>query len=192
MENIVLASASPRRAELLRQIGLEFDVIVSGVEEEGVKDKDPVRLAERLALSKANSVAASLDSGIVIAADTVVYVEGQFLGKPENEHDATRMLQLLSGRSHQVMTGVAIIKQPGMQILSNVETTTVFMRTITDEEICWYIATGEVNDKAGSYAIQGYGAIFVERIEGDYFNVVGLPLCRLSKMLEKFGCTLTK
>ena len=176
MDKIILASASPRRAELLHQIGLEFDVVVSGVAEDEVKEKDPIRLAECLALSKAHAVAASVEHGIVIAADTVVYLDEEFLGKPEDEQDAMRMLRLLSGRSHQVMTGVVIIKQPDMQTLCQVETTTVYMRSITEEEIRWYINTGESNDKAGSYAIQGYGAIFVERIEGDYFNVVGLPL----------------
>ena len=190
MKYIVLASASPRRAELLHQIGLEFDIMVSGVEEDEVREKDPVRLAGHLALSKAQAVAASLDHALVIAADTVVCVDGELLGKPANGEETRHMLRLLSGRSHQVMTGVAVIRQPKMQTLCEVETTTVFMRPITEEEIRWYINTGEAADKAGSYAIQGHGAVFVERIEGDYFNVVGLPLCLLNKMLGKFGCSV--
>ncbi len=187
MENILLASASPRRAQLLRQIGMVFDVVASGVEEENVTEEDPVRLAEYLAMSKAKTVAAELDRGIVIAADTVVCVEGELLGKPVDEEDAWRMLRLLSGRCHQVMTGVAVIRQPGLQTLCHVETTKVCMRPITEEEMRWYIHSGEAWDKAGGYGIQGKAAVFVERIEGCYFNVVGLPLAALWQMLKQCG-----
>ncbi len=187
MEYIVLASASPRRAELLRQIGLEFEIVTSGVAEDEVKERDPVRLAERLALSKAQAVAASLDRAIVIGADTVVCAGGELLGKPASQQEAMHMLRLLSGRSHQVMTGVAVIRQPKMQMLCRVETTKVFMRPLTEEEIRWYINTGEPFDKAGAYGIQGKGGLLIDRIEGCYFNVVGLPLSLTASLLKESG-----
>ncbi len=187
MEKIVLASASPRRAELLRQIGLEFEIVVSGVAEENISEKKSVKLAEHLALSKAKAVAASLDNAIVIAADTVVSVGGEQLGKPINEQDAMRMLRLLSGRSHHVMTGLAVIRKPDALTLSHVETTTVYMRDISDEEILWYIKSSNVYDKAGGYGIQGRAAVFVDKLEGCYFNVVGLPLSALWQLLGSFG-----
>lgn len=190
MSYIVLASASPRRADLLRQIGLEFDIIVSDVAEDEVFEEDPVRLAERLALLKAQAVATSLDRAVVIGADTVVSVGGEQLGKPANEGEAAYMLRLLSGRSHQVMTGVAVIRQPKMETLCHVETTKVFMRHLTDEEIRWYINTGEVYDKAGAYGIQGMGGSLIHRIEGCYANVVGLPLALTLQMLKEFGVKL--
>jgi septum formation protein len=171
----------------MRQIGLAFDIVTSGVAEDEDKEKDPVRLAERLARLKAQAVAATRESAIVIAADTVVCVDGELLGKPANEQEAMRMLRTLSGRSHQVMTGVVVTRQPQMRTLCHVEKTTVFMRPITEEEIRWYINSNEPYDKAGGYGIQGKAAIFVERLEGCYFNVVGLPLSALCRMLEQVG-----
>lgn len=187
MKPIVLASASPRRADLLRQIGLEFDIAESGVPEDDVQEKDPARLAERLALSKARAVAATLKRGIVIGADTVVCVDGEMLGKPADEEESRQMLRLLSGRSHDVLTGVAIIEQPGLKTLCRVERTRVFFRPLSDEEIRSYITKAEVRDKAGSYGIQGMGGGLVSRIEGCYFNVVGLPLALTVEMLKEFG-----
>ncbi len=187
MKPIVLASASPRRAELLRQIGLTFDIAESGVPEDEAKEKDPVRLAERLALLKARAVAATLTRGIVIGADTVVCVDGNMLGKPADREESLQMLRLLSGGSHDVLTGVAIIEQPGMKTLCRVERTRVFFRPLSDEEIHSYLTKAEVMDKAGSYGIQGLGGGLVSRIEGCYFNVVGLPLALTVEMLKEFG-----
>jgi septum formation protein len=190
MQNITLASTSPRRAELLSQLGLAFTIVASGVAEDENNEKDPVRLAAQLALSKAQAVAAPLDAGVVIAADTIVCIEGQLLGKPQNEYEAAEMLRTLGGRTHQVLTGVAVIRQPRGQTLIHVEITHVTMRTLREEEICWYVGSGEPYDKAGGYGIQGKAAIFVEKVEGCYFNVVGLPLFALSLMLEKVGVRL--
>ncbi|MCR3923139.1 MAG: Maf family protein [Firmicutes bacterium] len=187
MKNIILASASPRRADLLRQIGLDFEVMVSDVREDEIKEKDPSRLVERLALLKAQAVASARHDGIVIAADTVVCVDGELLGKPADEREAWEMLRMLSGRSHQVMTAVAVIIQPNLQTLCHVETTKVFMRPISEEEILWYLNSGEPYDKAGGYGIQGKAAVFVEKVEGCYFNVVGLPLAALWRLLAKVG-----
>ena len=149
MKKLILASASPRRAQLLQQIGLEFDVLVSGVDEEET-EKDPARLALRLALNKANAVAATLCQGIVIAADTVVCADGTLLGKPQDAQDALEMLRFLSGRTHQVLTGVAVMDIVAGRTLTHVETTAVRMRTLREEEIRGYVASGEPFDKAGA------------------------------------------
>ncbi|NLP36889.1 MAG: septum formation inhibitor Maf [Firmicutes bacterium] len=187
MTKIILASASPRRAELLRQIGLDFEVQVSGVSEEGVVDKDPAKLVEKLAIAKALAVAKNQPrrEAVVIAADTVVCVDGTLLGKPKDSREAGEMLRLLSGRSHQVLTGIAVVALPVMKVLSQVEKTEVFMRRLSAAEIDWYLTSGEPYDKAGGYGIQGKAAVFVEKIEGCYFNVVGLPLAALWRLLNK-------
>ncbi|MBS4031051.1 MAG: septum formation inhibitor Maf [Clostridiales bacterium] len=187
MRRIVLASASPRRSDLLRQIGLAFDVIESGVDEDKVKESDPKFLAGQLALRKAKSVAGTVSNGIIIAADTVVCVDGRLLGKPEDADEAAAMLRSLSGRSHDVMTGLAIIAQPEGRIETHVECTTVHMRCILPQEIDWYVASGEPFDKAGGYGIQGKAAVFVERLDGCYYNVVGLPLTALWRMFGSLG-----
>lgn len=149
MRNIVLASASPRRADLLRQIGLPFEVIESGVDEDEVKETDPKLLAGQLALRKAQSVAGIVSSGIIIAADTVVCVDGSLLGKPADADEAAAMLRSLSGRRHHVMTGLVVIAKPDGRIQTHVECTGVYMRPILEEEIDWYVASGEPYDKAG-------------------------------------------
>ncbi|HHU30963.1 MAG: Maf family protein [Bacillota bacterium] len=189
MKNIVLASASPRRAELLRRIGLDFRVLTSSVDEREIREKDPARRAECLALAKAKNVASALQGtpAVIIGADTIVCVDGEILGKPADSREAARMLRLLSGRSHQVMTGVAVVRQPDGSVLSCVETTTVYMRHLSDREIDWYVKSGEAFDKAGGYGIQGRAAVFIERVEGCYFNVVGLPLAALWQLLKKLG-----
>lgn len=186
MKKLILASASPRRAELLRQLGLVFTVRESGVAEED-NERDPVVLAQSLALTKARAVAALTDEGVVIAADTVVCVDGELLGKPAGPREAAGMLQRLSGRSHQVLTGIAVISLPDGTTRCHVERTEVAMRRIRPEEIDWYLASGEPYDKAGGYGIQGKAAVFVEKLEGCYFNVVGLPLAALCRLLEDAG-----
>ena len=182
---ITLASASPRRRELLSSLGFELDIIPSSAEEELLSDLSPEETVRRIALSKARDVAKSADVFPVVAADTLVYLDGMPLGKPKDAEDAKRMLRALSGRSHHVSSGIAVISKT--QELSDSETTEVFFRELSGREIDWYVKTGEPMDKAGAYGIQGLGSIFIERIDGDCFNVMGLPLCRLCLMLRELG-----
>ncbi len=167
MSQLILASASPRRAELLRQLGLTFTVMVSGIAEE--KIAEPVsaeRLVGQLALQKGHTVAARVAKGIVIAADTIVELNGQLLGKPATKQQAKEMLKALSGNVHYVFTGLAVIKMPQKLILTDVVKTAVYMRRLTEQEIDWYIDSGEPFDKAGGYGIQGKAAVFIEKLEG--------------------------
>ena len=184
---VVLASGSPRRAELMRMMGIgEFKVIPDGSEERMTPGLPPAQTVCDIALEKAKNV--SRLCGVhdtIIAADTLVYVDGRPLGKPESRDDAAEMLRELSGRRHTVYTGVVLIKAD--KCVTGVEMTDVFFRRISDAEISAYIETDEPMDKAGAYAAQGRGAVFIERIEGDFFNVMGLPLCRLYLMLRDFG-----
>ncbi len=181
----VLASASPRRRELLTQIGLTFDVEAAEIDETPQLAENPVRYVERLAHHKAAAVfARRRDQSrlVVLGADTTVLCDGQMLGKPRDEADAARILRLLSGKTHQVITGIALVTATALQVAA--EVTEVRMIGLTDQQIADYIAFGEPMGKAGAYAIQGRAARFIPRIEGCYFNVVGLPLARLSAMLE--------
>lgn len=180
---LILASASPRRKELLSLIDEDLRVITSDVDETPPPDSSPRGTVEELALRKARKVAESYRQDVVIGADTIVVVGGDILGKPENEEQAAKMLKRLSGRQHSVYTGVAIMSPKGSQVFS--EKTYVHFIPLTDEMIKEYIATGEPLDKAGAYGIQGRGALFVSKIEGDFANVVGLPICRLSLALRK-------
>ncbi len=185
---LILASASPRRAEILRSAGLQFTVLSSAVDETPMPSEVPQDLVRRLALAKAELVAArALGPAIVIAADTVVVLEGAILGKPRTSEDARQMLEKLSGRTHSVMTGVALIRLPDAERREFIETTQVHFASVSNEEIVKYLASGEPFDKAGAYAIQGLGGRFVPRIDGCYFNVVGLPLARLYHELSLLG-----
>jgi septum formation protein len=184
---IVLASGSPRRRELLAGIGLSFEVIVSNADESVDEKLDPPALVQELAYRKASQVANSLKYGLVIGADTIVVLEDQVLGKPADEEDAKRMLFQLQGRVHSVYSGIALIDAQTSESRIAYSRTDVKMRTLSVEEISRYVATGEPMDKAGSYAIQGIGAILVEGIQGDYYTVVGLPLTLLATMLSSFG-----
>ncbi len=186
--DLILASASPRRRELLANLGLSFAVIPAKGPEKPPAGADAGQTARALAEAKAREVAADHPGAVVIGADTVVEADGALLGKPRDEEDAARMLRLLSGREHRVYTGVAVIRDG--TVLSRWEATRVFFRPLTDREIAAYIATGEPMDKAGAYGYQGLASLFVERIEGDYFNVVGLPLCGLGRMLDELGVSL--
>lgn len=191
---IYLASRSPRRAELLEQIGLEYIVRPSRIREEAIVGDwlRPRLSAERLALAKARDIAEGLATGLVIAADTIVVGGGKVLGKPRTVAEAVAMLELLNGRTHEVITGLAVVQAPaGRQEVAS-EVTEVTFRHLTASEIAAYVASGEPMDKAGGYGIQGLGALLVARIEGCYFNVVGLPLVRLAGMLEHFGVVLLK
>ncbi len=187
MKKLVLASSSPRRAELLGQIGLNFEIITSDVDETPLPGLSPSEQVEYLARKKAEAVAREVSSGIVIAADTIVVWRGQTLGKPLDGDEAFAILSRLQGSAHDVFTGVALVDTHTGRILVEHEQTRVFLRAIEEDEICRYIDSGEPFDKAGAYGVQGLAAIFVERLEGCYTNVVGLPLARLSLMLKKSG-----
>jgi len=185
--SIILASGSPRRYELLKMVGIEdFKVIADTSEEIITPGLPPEEQVITLSMQKARNVADKCNqSDTIIAADTLVYLDEEPLEKPDSPSDAEEMLRKLSNRKHTVYTGVTIIKD-GMYI-SKAEKTDVYFREITEDEIKSYVATGEPMDKAGSYAAQGGAAVFIKRIEGDFFNVMGLPLCRLSTMLKELG-----
>ncbi|MBE7034513.1 MAG: septum formation inhibitor Maf [Ruminococcaceae bacterium] len=183
---VVLASASPRRRELLEQIGLPFFVLPSQADEDINPDLSPQLTVQSLSLLKAADIAKTQPaSAYVIGADTVVVLDGEILTKPKDEEDARRMLARLSGRAHSVVTGVTVIRCRDGKSISVCEETKVFFKEMSEAEIASYVATGEPLDKAGSYGIQGLGALFVEKIEGDYNNVVGLPLMRLCHILQE-------
>ena len=188
--DIILASQSPRRKELLGQMGLKGFKVTSPDVDEGVDEKlHPSLMVEELSLRKAKAVAAHADDDdIIIAADTVVALEGTALGKPMDEADAFTMLSALSGNRHYVYTGYTVLR--GEQVETTHEVTVVNFRELEAEEIEHYIATGEPMDKAGAYGIQGLGALLIDRIEGDYFNVMGLPIQKLSRTLTRFGLDL--
>jgi septum formation protein len=189
---LVLASASPRRRELLLQAGYTFEIHPAHIAEDELPDEDPIAYVTRLARQKAQAVFAELSSGpescanlAVLGADTTVTLDSHILGKPEDSADAARMLRLLSGRTHRVMTGVAVVTAENTEVAA--EVTAVRFLTLSEEEIAAYIATGEPMDKAGAYAIQGRAARWIPRVEGCYFNVVGLPIALVSALLETVG-----
>lgn len=189
MAKLILASASPRRSELLRMLNIPFEVRHADVDETldaGIAPRDAV---ETLSRRKAEAAAAGTPDEVVLAADTLVAKGDQILGKPESPQDAVRMLKLLSGSEHQVYSGITLIH--GDKIASAVVCTTVRFRPLTEDEILRYVATGDPLDKAGAYGIQGPAGIFIEAIGGDYYNVVGLPICALEEMAKSFlGCSL--
>jgi septum formation protein len=185
---LILASTSPRRAQILRDAGLTFSIISSAVDETPIPSEAPGELVLRLANAKAELVAArSVGPAIVVAADTVVVLEGQILGKPRSTDDARHMLERLSGRTHSVVTGVSLIRLPDVEQRAFVETTLVHFDRLSANEITRYLATDEPHDKAGAYAIQGRAGRYIPRIEGCYYNVVGLPLARLLSELHELG-----
>jgi septum formation protein len=184
---LVLASASPRRRDLLAGLGLRFEVRAAEADESPLPGELPSDLVERLAGAKAGAVTATRDE-VVIAADTVVVAGGDTLGKPVDADDAARMLRRLGGRTHHVLTGVAV--RLGGALTTTVVSTDVTFRPLTEADIAWYVATAEPLDKAGAYAIQGAGGLFVERIAGSYHNVVGLPLAQLESMCARMGIDL--
>lgn len=190
MPRLILASGSPRRRELLENLGVR-DLVIRPAkgEERAPQNASPAEIVMALARQKAAEIAPTAEKGdTVIAADTIVWSDGLVLGKPGNAARAKEMLRSLSGRAHSVFTGVCVIS--GDTVLCEAEESRVFFRTLTDAEIDAYIATGEPMDKAGAYGAQGIASLFVERIEGDFFNVMGLPVCRLGIMLKKVGVEL--
>jgi septum formation protein len=185
---LILASSSPRRAEILANAGLPFSVLSSAVDESPHPGETPAALVQRLANAKADLVTArAVGPAIVLGADTVVVLDDKILGKPRSTEEAHHMLQKLSGRTHSVLTGVALIRLPDGERRQFTESTLVHFRPITDEELSSYLATEEPFDKAGSYAIQGQAGRYIPRIEGCYFNVVGLPLSRVLTELQTLG-----
>jgi len=184
---LILASRSPRRYDLLRQAGLDFEVVPSRIEEDSVKDESPKRHVIRLAEAKALDVGSRYPDRWVVAADTIVYIDHLILGKPKDPGEAVDMLRRLSGREHWVMTGFSVHhleKEIGDR---EAVKTAVKVKTLTPVEVAWYVQTGEPFDKAGGYAIQGVGSFMIESIRGSYTNVVGLPLCELIEMLIRLG-----
>ncbi|MGD0591400.1 MAG: Maf family protein [Bacteroidota bacterium] len=187
MKPLILASQSPRRKILLKQIGLKFRVIPSHVSEVLSPNESPGDNAKRIAIDKASEVAASLQKGIVIGADTIVVLDHHVLGKPTSKDDAKRMLKLLSGREHSVYTGFALIDVESKKHVAGVEETKVRFRKLDEKEIVSYIDSGSPMDKAGSYGIQDdFGAVFVEKVNGCFYNVVGFPLARFYSTLQRF------
>lgn len=189
MPRVVLASGSPRRQELLRTLGLKFDIMVEDVDEE-FSGRDPAEMVESLAVRKARSAAVKIRDGIVIGADTVVVQRGMVLGKPGGPEEAARMLAALSGATHEVYTGVALVRGNDLRTVVDHECTRVHFRVLGADEIDWYIGSGEPLDKAGAYGIQGRGGLFVRGIEGCYFNVVGLPLAKLALLFRRLDVNL--
>lgn len=185
---LILASSSPRRQELLRNAGFQFEVVPSRVEEVFEPDHDPAEVVERLALHKAEEVAARVEQAdaVVLGADTVVVADGEPLGKPRTDQEAVTMLERLSGREHQVITGVALVDLRSARRVLAHEATRVFFRSLERQEINDYVASGEPVDKAGAYAIQGRAGRFVTRLEGCYFNVMGLPVALVDRMLREW------
>lgn len=184
--NIILASQSPRRKELLERMGLSgFAVIPAQGAETCPPGCTPAGMVEELSRRKCAEIAASRPDDLVIAADTVVAIDGRILGKPHSQEQAAQMLRLLSGREHRVYTGLTVSR--GGDTVTEHEATTVRFRPLSEADVSRYIATGEPMDKAGAYGVQGYGCVLVEGIVGDYYNVMGLPVCRLARLLARFG-----
>lgn len=185
LPRLILASGSPRRRDLLNDLGFEFEVRPVDIDESPLPSEKPVTYVMRLAREKALAQAEAGE--LVIAADTIVAEGGELLGKPADSDDAKRMLRRLSGKAHEVHTGVALVDEAKTLRLTFVESTQVFFKTLEEPEIDWYVSTGEPLDKAGAYAVQGVGSLFVDKLEGNYANVVGLPVAALYRLLRQAG-----
>ena len=190
---LVLASRSPRRISLLKQIGMVAEIVPCDIDEEFDAGSTPADNASRLALLKARTVAGNIHDATVVGADTIVAIDGQMLGKPVDTDDARRMLRLLSDRTHTVYTGIALVDRPSDRFITDVEETRVTFRSLPEDEIAEYVAGGSPMDKAGAYGIQDdYGAVFVTRIEGCFYNVVGFPLSMFYTHLKEFQVPTTR
>jgi septum formation protein len=181
---LILASASPRRAELLRAAGFEFDVVTVDVDETPRDAEPPATYVRRLAAEKSAAARAASDA-VILGADTTVVVDGEILGKPLDDDDAARMLRRLSGRRHEVLTGISL--RQGAYEVGRVETTVVDVAPLSDADVVWYVASGEGRDKAGAYAVQGLASRFIRRIEGSYANVVGLPVAAVFELMREMS-----
>jgi septum formation protein len=187
MRKIILASASPRRKEILATTGLRFTICASNYKEDLAMSREPRALARFLSCKKAEDVVQKYPDAVVIAADTFIVYNDNLLGKPSGSDDARRMLKMLSGKVHAVITGFTIIDSKSKKKVSRSIETKVYFKKLTLVEINAYVRSGEPLDKAGAYAIQGLGAVFIEKIEGDFYNVVGLPISALTESLKNFG-----
>lgn len=184
-EKLILASKSPRRAEILQAAGWDFEAVAANVDETRQPDEDSVSYVRRLAQLKGERIAEQFPDTLVLAADTIVLIDNEILGQPGDEETAQRMLRFLSGQWHQVLTGVALVRTESPCLLVEHEVTRVRFAELSAKEIEWYVSTGEPLDKAGAYAIQGRAAPFIEEIQGDYFNIVGLPIRLVYEMIRK-------
>ncbi len=182
---IILASASPRRVALLKKIVKEFEIMPSTIDEYRIKKLDPISFARKAAIFKANDIASKHKDAVVIGADTIVVLDKKIMGKPKNDKQAISMLKALSGRTHEVITGIAVIFPGAKNIISDIEVTKVKMKKIPERQIIEYVKTGRPLDKAGAYGIQEIEDVFIDEIEGDYDNVVGLPVHKLKKILSR-------
>lgn len=192
MPKLILASASPRRKDLLKQIGLEFEAYPADIDENSLGYMDAGKYAEEMSRRKALMVAkdfygATDEEHLILGADTTVEIDGTILGKPEDYDDAVRMLESIQGKWHRVITGITLVNAKNREVLTDSEMTRVKIRSMTPEMIQAYLRTGESLDKAGAYGAQGYGSLIVERVEGCFFNVIGLPIYKLSRLLEQQG-----
>jgi len=185
-KKIILASSSPRRKELLEAVGLKFEICPSSFEEKETHIS-PIHLALHNAIGKAEDIAKCYNNAVIIGVDTVVAYKKHIIGKPKNKKDAKRILELLNGTTHRVVSGICVIDTAKNKVYTDTEITHIEMDRITNKEIAAYIRHGEGTDKAAGYAIQGIGGLFIKKIRGDYFNVVGLPMHKLKKILEKTG-----
>jgi septum formation protein len=189
LPKLILASGSPRRAEILDAVGWSYEIIVVGVDETLRSGERPLEYVQRLAVAKAEAVSAKVERGLVLGADTTVVVDGQILGQPTDSNDARRMLRLLNGRWHEVVTGVALVRAVSAQCQVSHQITRVRFAELTNDEIDWYVSTHEPMDKAGAYGVQGKAALFIEEIQGDYFNVMGLPIRLVYEMAARIEGT---
>ncbi len=187
---LVLASSSPRREELLKRLDLNFTIVPSKINENELSGLSPEILVQEIARAKAEEVAELVEDTVIIAADTVVVKDEKIIGKPKDKDDARKMLEYLQGKTHKVYSGIAVLSTTSGKTLVDVDYTDVYIRSMDEREINEYIATGEPLDKAGSYGIQGFGGIFIEKINGSYFTVMGLPIHKLALMLKKFNINI--
>ncbi|MFA6271621.1 MAG: nucleoside triphosphate pyrophosphatase [Patescibacteria group bacterium] len=192
MKKIILASTSPRRIELLKKLNIKFSVEDSQYTEDMGLKLLPIDLAKHLAVNKAKAVAEKHSSGVVIGADTFVVLGKKLLGKPKDKADARKMLKMISGKAVSVITGFAIVDAKTKRKHSDYSTAKVFIKKLSPMEIDWYIRTREPLDKAGAFAVQGYGAVLIRKLEGDFFSIVGLPIYKLTGALKKFGVEVIK
>jgi len=185
-QKLILASQSPRRAQLLKQVGFEFEIIPSHIDESQIQESDPASTVKALSLAKAESVAVRIDKGIIIGSDTIVVLGDDILGKPESENEAKEMLRRLAGETHRVYTGFTLLEKPSNRRISDYEVTKVHFRNLSDWEIDRYVSTKSPMDKAGAYGIQDQSAVFADRIEGCFYNVVGFPLSKFYTAMMEF------
>ncbi|MGV8081837.1 MAG: Maf family protein [Syntrophales bacterium] len=184
---LILASASPRRIELLERVGLAFQVLPSGIEEEDRPEESPEEHVLRLSAAKAETLARKNPDAWVLGADTIVVIDGDILGKPADREEAKAMLRKLSGREHTVYTGFSVLSGGGRLTVARSVSSTVLFKSLSEEEMNWYVRSDEPYDKAGGYAVQGMGAFFIQEIRGSYTNVMGLPLCEVIEILREAG-----